>query len=76
MIFFGTEKQDCMIKTREMFSFLFLINNSVTIGLDRFFISNPISSYMIKYNQYFLFFYLDCICQYFYNYYPYHLSIQ
>ena len=33
LIFFGTEKQDCVIKTREMFSFLPLMNNSVTTGL-------------------------------------------
>ena len=30
---FGTLKYDCVIKTREMFSFLPLINNSVTIEL-------------------------------------------
>ena len=28
---FGTEKQDCVIKTREMFSFLPLIDNALAI---------------------------------------------
>ena len=32
-IFFGTEKLDCVRKTKPMFSFLLLMNNSVTIGL-------------------------------------------
>ena len=30
---FGKAKKDSVIKTREMFSFLLLIKNSVTIGL-------------------------------------------
>ena len=30
---FGSLKYDCVIKTIEMFSFLSLINNSVTMGL-------------------------------------------
>ena len=33
LIFFGTAKLDCVIKTREIFRFVPLINNSVTIGL-------------------------------------------
>ena len=33
LILFGAAKQDCVIKTREMFSFLSLINNPVTIEL-------------------------------------------
>ena len=33
LIFFDTAKLDCAIKTREMFSFLLLINTSFTIGL-------------------------------------------
>ena len=41
-----------MIKTREMFSFVHLINNSVTIGLF-FFITKHISNHVIKNDQYF-----------------------
>ena len=33
LIIIATAKYNCVIKTREMFSFLHLINNSVTIGL-------------------------------------------
>ena len=29
---FGTLKYDCVIKTIEMFNFIYLINNSVSIG--------------------------------------------
>ena len=32
LTYFGTLKCDCVIKTIEMFNFLSLINNSVTIG--------------------------------------------
>ena len=32
LTFFGTVKYNCVIKTREMLSFLPLTNNSVTIG--------------------------------------------
>ena len=44
---FGTLKYDCVIKTREMFSFLPLINNSVTIEFS-FFVINHISNHIIK----------------------------
>ena len=30
---FGLAKQDCIIEAREMFSFLPLVNNSITAGL-------------------------------------------
>ena len=33
LIFFQTERWDCVIKTRDVFSFLPLINNSVTVRL-------------------------------------------
>ena len=39
IIFFGTAKEDCVIKAREMFSFSPLIKNSVTTGL-RFLLLN------------------------------------
>ena len=34
IIIFGPTKYDCVMKTREMFIFLPLINNLVTIGLN------------------------------------------
>ena len=43
---FGTLKYDCVTKTREMFIFLPLINNSVTIEL--FFAISHISNHIIK----------------------------
>ena len=36
-MFFATAKQDCVIKTREMFNFLPIINESVTICCDAFY---------------------------------------
>ena len=44
---FGTLKYDCVIKTREMFDILPLINNYVTTGSSFFFI-NPIRNNVIK----------------------------
>ena len=44
---FGTLKYDCVTKIREMFSFLPLINNSVTI-VKSFLITKHISSHIIK----------------------------
>ena len=64
-------KDDC-VKTREMLSFLALINDSVTIGFT-FFI--PKQSYL-EMRSIFFGFYLDCILECFYKYHPYHLSIQ
>ena len=59
---FDILKYDCVIKTREMFSFLPLINNSVTIELRfdilRFFGGG------------------GCILKCFYKYYPYYSSVQ
>ena len=74
LIFFGTAKKNCVIKTREIFSFLSLINNSVTIGLSflLLIISAIISSNTINIFS----FYLDCVFQYFYGYHPYHLSFE
>ena len=51
LIFFVTAKSDYVIRTRVMFSFLPLMNNSVTIGLSTINIGLG-----IKYDQYFLFF--------------------
>ena len=39
LISFGTAKYYCVIKTREIFNFLPLINNSDTIGLNYFLLS-------------------------------------
>ena len=44
---FGTLKYDWVIKTREIFKFLPLINNSVTIE-SSFFIMNHIRNHIIK----------------------------
>ena len=44
---FGTLKYDCVMNVIEVFNFLPLINNSVTIGLI-FFIMNHISNHIIK----------------------------
>ena len=49
---FGTLKYGCVIKTGEMFNFLPLINNSVTIEFS-FLIINHISNHIIKNYQYF-----------------------
>ena len=63
-----------MIKTSEIFSFLPLINNSVTTGLTFFYQTNQLSYHE---NQSVIrVFHLDCIIQYFYKHHPYHLSIQ
>ena len=61
-----TAKSECIAKTREMFSFLPLVNNSVTIGLSFLLLSvlAIISSKTINIFR----FYLDCIFQYFYKY--------
>ena len=71
---FGTAKLDCVIKAREMFNFLPVINNSVIIGLSSLLlcISVIISSKMVD----ILRFFLGCILQCFYKCYPYHPSIQ
>ena len=73
IIFFGTAKQDYIIKTTEMFGFLLLINNSVTIGLWFFLLSisgiissNTVNDLRFSYGLY----------SSIYKYYPYHLSIQ
>ena len=64
LIFFGTAKQDCAIKTREIFSFLPLINNSPTIVLS---LLLSMSACQQSYHQKRLTFCvsLDCILQYF-----------
>ena len=62
------------MKTREFFSFLPLINNSVTIGL--IFL---LKAYQQSHHQkqlIFFFFYSVFILQYFFKSHPYHLSIQ
>ena len=74
LIFLGTANQVCVIKTREIFNFLPLINNSVTIGLS-FLLLSIQQSYHQKQSIFFVF-YLDCILQYSYKYHPYHLHIQ
>ena len=73
--FFGTAKQDCLKRAREIFNFPSLINNSVTIGLSFFYYK----AYQQSYHQIqliFFVFYLDCILQYFYKYYHCYLNIQ
>ena len=50
---FGTLKYDCLIKAREMFSFLHLINKSVTTWLSFYYYAYQ--QYIFKYNQYFAF---------------------
>ena len=57
-----------------MFSFLPLINNSVTIGLR--FLLLSISAIILPNTINIFFFYLDYILQYFCKYHLYHLSIQ
>ena len=69
LISFGTAKYDCVIKTREMFSFLPLINNSVTIGLS-------VLSIISQKQLIFYVSYLDCAIQCFYKYHPNYSSIQ
>ena len=64
-----------LIKKKEMIDFIRLINNSVTIRLSVF-ITKYIRNHIIKNNQYFGVFYLDCILQYFYKHHSYHSSIQ
>ena len=73
-MFIYTAKSECVTKTREMFSFLPLINNSVTIGLSFLLLSvlAIISSKTINIFR----FYLNCILQYFYKYLSCHSSIQ
>ena len=56
-----------ILKTREMFNFLLLICNSVTIGL-RFSFIKHLSNHIIKNNRYFFFFYLDYNFKCFYRY--------
>ena len=74
LILFGTAKKDCVIKTREIFSFLPLINNSVTIGLT--FILLSISAIISSKRINILCSLFGCILHYFYKYHPYHSSIQ
>ena len=66
---FSTLKYYCMITTREIFSSLALMNNSLTIGL----------AYLQSYHQkklIFYVFYLGCVLECLYKYRPCHLSIQ
>ena len=74
LISFGTLKYDCVIKTREMFNFLPLINNSDTIEFSflLLIISAIISSKTIK----FLRFNPYCIHQHFCKHLAYHLNPQ
>ena len=67
-------KQDYVTKKREMFSFLPLINNSVTIGLSLLLLS--ISAIVLSKQLIFWVFCLRCILQYFYKYHLYHSNIQ
>ena len=62
---YGTLKYDCVIKTIEVFNFLSLINNSVTIGFSFLLLIIPaiISSKLLIFYVSFL----DCILQYFYK---------
>ena len=53
-LIFGTSKEDCVIKAKEMFAFLLLINSSVTI-LFKLLVAKHISSHTTKCNQYFAF---------------------
>ena len=65
LIYLSTTK--CVIKRREMCSFLSIMNNSVTTGLSlSAIISNTINIFV---------FYLNCILRYFFKY-QCHLSIQ
>ena len=58
-MFFGTAEQDCQIKTKEMLSFLTLINNAVTIGL-RLLLLRISAITLLKKIKFYVF-YLDCI---------------
>ena len=78
-----TLKFDCVIKAIQMFNFLPLINNSVTIGFDilLLIISAIISSktIVLRFLLYFFVFFIvffNCILQYFYKDLAYHLGIQ
>ena len=79
LTFLGTLKDNCLIKTLEMFNFMPLINNSVTIGLSFLLLiisaiiwSNTINTFLLL----LLLFYLDSILQYFCKHLAYHLSIK
>ena len=71
---FGTLKYDCLIKKREMFNFLPLINNSITTEFSflLLIISAIISSKTINILRFLPKFYSSI----FYKYLVYHLSIQ
>ena len=71
---FGTLKYDYVIKTREIFNFQFLINNSAIIEFSflLLIIYAIISSKTINT----LFFYEDCIYQYFCKHHAYHLNTE
>ena len=65
------EASVCVIKTREMFTFLPLINNTVTIE-SRFLLLSVIAIISSKtINTFF-----SCILQWFYKYHSHHSSIQ
>ena len=69
---FGTLKYDWEIKTREIFNFLSLINNSVTFRFNFYY-----ESYLQSYHQkllIFFFLYQDCNHQYFCKYHAYRLN--
>ena len=72
---FVSLKYDCVTKTIETFNFLSLINSSVTIG-SSFFVINHISNHTNEKLLMLCVSFLDCILQYFYKYFSYHLSIQ
>ena len=59
LIFFDTAKQDCVIKTRKIFSFLtcnnWIKNINNWLLMDYFFIAKHINDDIIKYDQYFAF---------------------
>ena len=74
LIFLDTAKQDFVIKTREMFSFLLLINNVVTTRLSLLLLS--ISAIISSKRLMFYTFYLGCNLQCFSKYHPYHLNIK
>ena len=71
---FDTAKSDCVWKARQIFSFLPLINNSITSGLSFLLLSISAINHQIQ--SMICVFYLDCNLQYFYNYHPYHSGIQ
>ena len=74
LIFFNLEKWNFVIKAREMFTFLLLMNNAVTIDWRFFLLSIP--AIISSNTPISCIFYLDCICQYFHKYHSYHSSIQ